>query len=74
MQDMTDSKSTPNAGSLSRSKGVPNILMDSESNYKTQATPNRNRQRRTNGDMTENGRETPARRFNGKTLTPQVQY
>ena len=74
-QDMTDSKSTPNMGSVPRSKGVPN-LMDSESNsdYNNQATPNRNSRGRSSGDEAENGRETPGRGLNGITLTPQVLY
>ena len=62
--------------SLPRSKGVPNLVMDSESNsdYNNQATPNKNMQGRSSEDEAENGRETPGRGFNGITLTPQVKY
>ena len=75
-QDMTDSKSTPNVVSLPRSKGVPNLVMDSgrNSDYNNQAIPNRNRWRSSSEDEAENGRETPGRRFNGITLTPRVLY
>ena len=74
VQDITDSKSTPNVVSLPRCKGVPNLVMDSgrNSDCNTQATPNRNRRRRSSEDEAENGPETPGRRFNGITLTPQV--
>ena len=76
MQDTTDSKSTPNAGSLARSKGMPNLVMDSESNsdYNTQATPNRNRQKRSSEDEIENCQDPRGGRLNGITLTPQVLY
>ena len=71
IQDMTDSKSTPNMGPLPHSKGVPNLMMDPESN--SHATPHRNRRGRDGEDEAENGGGTPGRRFNGISLIPQVQ-
>ena len=66
VQDITDSKSTPNVVSLPRSEGLPNLVMDSESNsdYNTQATPHRNRRRRSSEDEAENGQENSHICFN----------